>query len=101
MALGILIYFGLFLFPATVPEERIGNGGVVAVGYVLVESDPQDAAVLVDGEIDTRTPDTIELPVGRHHLVIEKQGYRTWEAWVEVKQSVRTDIHADLVRLTP
>ena len=101
VALGIVLFLAVSLFPGAVHEERRGNGGVVAVGYLFVESYPGDATILVDGEADTRTPDTIELPVGRHHLVIEKQGYRSWEAWVEVKASVRTEVSADLVELAP
>jgi CHAT domain-containing protein len=86
-----------FLFPTAVHKERFGTGGGVPVGYLLVESQPADAIISVDGEPATRTPGTMELPPGRHHLVIEKQGYKRWEAWVEVKESARTDVHADLV----
>jgi hypothetical protein len=88
-----------FVFPAAIHKERLGSGGRVPVGYVLVESQPADATVLVDGDAVTRTPVTIEMPAGRHHVEIEKQGYRRWEAWVEVKESARTDVRADLVEI--
>jgi CHAT domain-containing protein len=101
VALGIIIYLAFSLFPAALHKERVGTGAAHPVGYLLVESHPEDATVLVDGAADARTPGTIELPVGRHHLVIEKQGYKSWEAWVEVRESVRTDVHADLVKLKP
>ena len=101
VALGIMIYLAFSLFPSALHKERVGTGTVHPVGYLLVESQPEDATVLVDGEADARTPGTIELPVGKHHLVIEKQGYRRWEAWVEVKESARTDVHADLVKIRP
>ncbi len=101
VALGVMVYLAFSLYPAGIHKERVGTGTVHPVGYLLVESHPEDATVLVDGEGDARTPGTIELPVGRHHLVIERQGYKRWEAWVEVKESARTDVRADLVRLRP
>ena len=101
IALGIVIYLAFSLFPTALHKERVGTGPSHTVGYLLVESHPEDATVLVDGGAGVRTPGTIELPTGRHHLVIEKQGYRRWEAWVEVKESARTDVHADLMKLTP
>jgi len=101
VVLGVVIYLAFLLFPASLHEERVGTGVTLPVGYLLVESHPGDATVLVDGVADARTPGTIELPVGRHHLVIEKQGYRRWEAWVEVKESIRTEVSADLVELRP
>jgi hypothetical protein len=100
-ALGIIAYLGLFLIPAAIREERIETAHRVPVGFVLVESHPEGADVLIDGEIRTRTPNTIELPVGRHHFEIEKQGYRRWEAWVDVKESSKASVHAGLVALTP
>jgi CHAT domain-containing protein len=101
VALGIMVFLVASLFPRAVHKERVGTDAVHPVGYLLVESHPEDATALIDGEAGARTPGTIELPVGRHHLVIEKEGYRRWEAWVEVKGSVRTDVHADLVKLKP
>jgi len=101
VALGIIVFLVASLFPRAVHKERVGTDAVHPVGYLLVESHPEDATALVDGEAGARTPGTIELPVGRHHLVIEKQGYKSWEAWVEVRESVRIDVHADLVRLKP
>jgi CHAT domain-containing protein len=94
-----IFFLVFFLFPAAIQKERLGSGGGAHVGYVLVESQPADASISVDGEVITRTPVTIEMPAGRHHMVIEKQGYKRWEAWVEVKESARTDIRADLVEI--
>jgi hypothetical protein len=99
LALVAIVVFVLafFLLPSAIQKERLGSRVGVPVGYLLVESHPADALIVVDGEVLTRTPGTIEMPAGRHHLVIEKQGFKRWEAWVEVKGAERTEIRADLV----
>jgi hypothetical protein len=100
-ALGIIVYLALALFPGVIPEETNGNGRESPVGYLVVESNPGGADVRVDGEDKGRTARTLELPVGRHHLELNKEGYPKWEAWVVVRESLRTYISADLVELEP
>jgi hypothetical protein len=99
--LGIIVYLALALFPGVIPEETNGNGRESPVGYLVVESNPGGADVRVDGEDKGRTARTLELPVGRHHLELNKEGYPKWEAWVVVRESLRTYISADLVELEP
>jgi hypothetical protein len=101
LALAVIGVFLLvfFIFPAAIQKERHGRGLGVNVGYLLVESQPADANILVDGAAIARTPVTIEMPAGRYHLIVEKQGYKRWEAWVEVRESARTDIRADLMKI--
>lgn len=78
---------------ATQPPEP------VKVGYLVVESKPKDAQVLLDGEELGTTPNTFEVPVGQHDVVIAKAGYKQWEASVEIKQSPRANVKVTLERL--
>ncbi len=67
-----------------------------AVGYLVVESTPRDARILLDGKEVGVTPYTFEVPVGTHEVVLEKAGYKRWEASVEIKESPRTTVKATL-----
>jgi hypothetical protein len=70
-----------------------------AVGYLIVESTPKDARVRIDGREAGVTPYTVEIRVGTHDVVIEKRGYKRWEASVEVKQFPRATVDARLEKL--
>jgi hypothetical protein len=63
-----------------------------AVGYLIVESTPRGARILIDGKAAGMTPYALEVPVGSHVVVLEKEGYRRWEASVEVKQTPRVNL---------
>ena len=65
-------------------------------GYLVVESTPRDARITIDGKAAGLTPYALEVPVGSHSVTIEKEGYRAWEASVEVRQSPRANVRATL-----
>jgi hypothetical protein len=83
----------------TPPEDAASLPEPAEVGYLVVESTPKDARVLLDGEDLGTTPNTFEVPVGTHALVLAKTGYKQWEASVEVKQSPRSNVSVTLERL--
>jgi hypothetical protein len=43
---------------------------------VRVTSDPQGLTLSVDGKVKGKTPTTVQLPVGNHHLQIDGNGLR-------------------------
>lgn len=62
----------------------VAAGGVLANkleargrGVVRVESEPRDAEIYVDGELqrDRLTPAAIELPVGEHEITLRRDGF--------------------------
>jgi hypothetical protein len=81
------------------PQESSGAPGAVAVGYLVIESTPKDARILIDGKEVGVTPYAFEMSVGNHDVVLEKRGYRRWEASVEVKQSPRATVKAALEKM--
>jgi hypothetical protein len=79
--------------------EEAGQSQAMEVGYLVIESSPRSADILIDGKRIGVTPYAAEVPVGMHEVVIEKQGYRRWEASVEVKPSPRATVNASLERI--
>ena len=68
-------------------------------GYILLESTPPDARILIDGVEVGMSPLTAEVTVGDHLVTIDKQGYKQWEAWVEVRESPKSTIQAILEKV--
>jgi hypothetical protein len=92
----VLVIIGFLLFPSKTGKDDLGNLRATEVGYLLLGSSPDDARVFVDGREMGLTPFAAEIAVGKHRVTIEKQGYKRWEAWVEVKTSPRTSVEAYL-----
>jgi hypothetical protein len=69
------------------------------VGYLVVESRPAEARVLVDGEERGVTPSAIEVRAGKHEVTLVKAGYKQWEASVEVRESRRASVDVNLEKL--
>jgi hypothetical protein len=114
----VLVIAALILIPVAIKHEGTGVPGAPvestsgaasrvtseapvrpAVGYLIVQSTPKDARVRIDGREAGVTPYTVEIRVGTHDVVIEKRGYKRWEASVEVKQSPRATVDARLEKL--
>jgi len=96
---GVLVLLAALLFPVTMGEENLGTPSEIPVGYLVVESIPADAAILIDGEARGMTPSTVEVEAGNHRIILQKQGYRRWEAWIEVRESEKTVLEPSLVRI--
>jgi hypothetical protein len=97
--LGVLVLLAALLFPVTMGKENLGTPSGIPVGYLVVESIPADAAILIDGEARGLTPSTVEIAAGNHHIILQRQGYRRWEAWIEVRESEKTVLEPNLVRI--
>jgi hypothetical protein len=82
--------------PADTGGASSAPSEVAVVGYLVVQSTPKDARLLVDGEPMGITPCAIEVPVGSHEVAVEKPGFRRWEASVDVRESPRVTIDAVL-----
>lgn len=91
-----LLIAAFLLVPSETGKDDLGNLQGTEVGYLLMGSSPDDARVFVDGQEMGLTPFAAEIAVGKHRVTIEKQGYKRWEAWVEVKRSPRTSVEAYL-----
>gem|GEM_PF-1714716 len=96
LVLALLLAVVLVLSPSSLVRDRIDIPAPVSVGYVIVESEPGDARILIDGEEAGLTPSAIEVSVGIHQIAVVKPGYRRWEASVDIKQAPETIVRAVL-----
>ncbi len=80
-------------------KENVAKPPSSPVGYVMIESVPADAEILLDGEARGSTPLSVEIAAGDHHIVLKKQGYRHWEAWIQVKESEKVPLKPKLVKI--
>jgi hypothetical protein len=96
---GLVIIIAALLIPQKLHRQDSPIPGGAVMGYLLLESTPDDARILIDGEEIGITPYAAEVPVGSHRVSIEKAGYKKWEAWVVVREKPRNVIQANLERL--
>jgi hypothetical protein len=70
-------------------------------GSVLLQVNPRDASVYVDGEFrgSGRQSTNLRLRPGRHRIEVVRPGFRTVEREVEVESGRSTEIQFDLERL--
>jgi hypothetical protein len=94
-----LIALFMVLAPETVDRRMPDVVVPVEVGYVILESEPADARIFLDGEDVGLTPAAIEVSVGEHQIAIMKKGYRRWQASVDVKKGPETVVRAVLQQI--
>jgi PEGA domain len=57
------------------------------------------ARILVDGKEVGRLPATINVPAGPHQIEVAKEGYKTYETWIEAPEGEKVTVAADLAPL--
>ena len=78
-------------------EKLAGANG----GTLRFTSDPSDATVLVDGKLVGRTPAEIQVPAGKHTIVMGRPDRDQWSKQVTVAKEQTLDVHAKLVNSNP
>jgi hypothetical protein len=77
-------------------EDMAGTGALVVAANV------EGASVYVDGELVGEAPyDVAEIPIGRHEIRVEKDGYEPFRDQVRVRPGARAELNARLVPLAP
>ncbi len=57
-----------------------------AKGEVLVKTEPAGAIVVVDGrEFEGKTPAVLKLPVGKHEIIVKKEGFQSKSSTIFLK----------------
>ena len=74
----------------------VAAGSATEVGSLAIRSRPPGARVMVDGTPAGVTPLDVTLPVGRHQVRIEGDGYQAWVTSVEVLASEPAQVNASL-----
>ena len=84
---------------ALTPTRDLGTRpGAAETGSLDVESRPAGARIMVDGELAGTTPTRLDLPVGRHVVRIELDGYQAWSKAVVVIDDEGERVAASLDR---
>lgn len=78
-------------------RAQIATSSTAALrGNVNVTTTPPGARVYLDGELQGYTPTTLQtLPIGKHHVRIERPGFQLWGQLVEVSPE-DTELNAEL-----
>lgn len=77
-------------------KHAVGDGGVLCIS-----SDPNDAAVFVDGKLVERTPAEIKVPKGKHEIMVTRPDRDQWTKQVSVAKGQTVELHAELVNTNP
>ena len=79
---------------ATAVRARLSS----QTGAVVVSSDIRDALVTVDGQAVGFTPTVLNIPVGKHTVVVSQQGYRSVTQVVDVsKKETKVEVQLAFV----
>jgi hypothetical protein len=78
------------------PDES--EDETASLAFLYIKSGPIGAQVFVDGGFKGKTPVDLELPPGRHEIVLTFPNYHNWEAQIELSEDGETPL---LVRLLP
>lgn len=89
---------GLKVFPLKKPLDKEPPKPPAETARLVIESDPSDAAVFVNGALKGRTPLTLELPLGKQEVRMQLPEYYDWEAQIDLDRAEETPI---FVKLNP
>jgi len=71
--------------------------GLQAHGLLRIESDPQPAAVTLDGVSVGQTPiGPLRLPAGKHKISMSRSGHRPWSGQIDLKLGHTTVVRPEL-----
>jgi hypothetical protein len=90
--MGMAIGFMLTLF--TLYD---GMGSVHASTAILkIDSNPNEAEVLIDGRLRGKTPCELSIAAGSHAIKLRKRGYKYWEQQITIRETKDYNIFAEL-----
>jgi hypothetical protein len=79
-----------------VPLKKSPEGQVKVVA-AKGRPDVKNAVVYIDGKEWGQVPDVIKVPAGPHQVEVKKEGFKTFEAWIEVAQGEVKTVKAELI----
>ncbi len=79
-----------------VPLKKSPEGELKVVA-AKGRADVKNAVVFIDGKEWGTLPDRIKVPAGPHQVEVKKEGFKTFEAWIEVGQGEVKTVKAELV----
>ncbi len=101
--IAVLVFFVVFWQWSHKPAEETGPGMSVqeqknvSMGNLSVLSNPPGAKVMVDGQLKGVTPLSISIESGQHEVALNKAGYYSWEAEIQVEPGGVVPLEVDMV----
>ena len=93
----LLLVFGFILFLIIAPIIVLYVGGFsydslnnryVRTGILVVNTNPEDAEVFLDGELKDTSPSRLKfLKPGSYSITVKKDGYHTWSKKLEIQSN--------------
>jgi serine/threonine protein kinase len=73
------------------------EANLIEIGGVSIASQPSNATIFLDGIFVGATPQTMsDVRVGRHDVILKKEGYKDHSAQVIVKHNEKQNVNAEL-----
>lgn len=88
MAVALSIGTLILLFEAYGYDVNRKTGEVIQNGLVFLDSHPESARVIVNGENEGNTGTRLILPAGNYSVELQRDGYRTWKRDFELEGSI-------------
>lgn len=73
------------------------SGEIVVSGLLLLDSQPDEAVITLDGEAKNNTPRRFVLPAGLHTVSLQAEGYRSWSKNINLEASSVEDVQYPLL----
>lgn len=70
------------------------------LGTVSITSNPLGADINIDGKVYGKTPRNLDLLIGKHSILISKEGYQSESKSFEIKEEGTTDVSVSLGKIT-
>ena len=98
----MLLILSIFIIAcAQQAEKTIVNENTEQIndtGILIVTSSPDNAQVYIDGQLNGNTPSTLyNFPVGKHDLIVKKEGYMDFEKSVTITAGRTEEQYASLI----
>ena len=85
VALVVTVLTGVIVLAASGYDIDRSTGQVIQNGILLVETEPRGANVTINGQMESaKTPARYPIPQGRYTVMVDKEGYRSWQSTVEI-----------------
>jgi hypothetical protein len=84
--MAILKYSPLFLILSLFSAGTVRSDEQAKTGIVKIDSEPEGATVMVEGKTFGPTPVLIELPVGKHEILVTKDGHFSATRSIQVRR---------------
>src|SRR6266404_2984132 len=85
LATAMVLLLGLVFFPGHGSSPRYsGDSRTGSSTRAKITSDPDGAAIRIDGKPAGVTPAVVTVPVGDHSIVLLKEGFKSWECAVSI-----------------